>query len=111
MSLDIGLRIEVDTGGPEPFGVTLYSANVTHNVSKMWCAAGVYDALYNYEGEASGIIAVLETGLAHMNDNPEVYTPLNPENGWGDYKGAKKFLAEFLAYCKLHPQADVWRWK
>jgi len=35
MSLDIGLYVKVDTGGKEPYFVSLYSANYTGNVCPM----------------------------------------------------------------------------
>lgn len=50
MSLDIYLEIQVDTGGLEPYRVALFSANATHNLTWLWDAIGVYDALYMKDG-------------------------------------------------------------
>lgn len=46
MSLDVYLYIEIDTGGSEPHHVDLYDANITHNLSAMADAAGIYYALW-----------------------------------------------------------------
>lgn len=113
MSLDIWLYVQVDTG------VSLveidisdrdgYDFNITHNVSKMWKKAGVFDALYESSGEQAGkYIDALERGLDDMRKNPEAYKELNPPNGWGDYSGALKFLEAWTSHCKRHPKAKIY---
>ena len=111
MSLDIGLYVEVDTGGEELYHVDLYSANYTGNVCPMWSKAGVYDALYDSDGvEASAIIPILEDGIQHMQARPVEYSRLNPPNGWGDYEGALAFLQSLLYACYQHPKALIHVW-
>ena len=111
MSLDIGLRMNLDTGGKEPYEVRLYSSNYTGNVWPMWEMSGCGDALYESDGKlASEIIPDLEHALPHMKANPDDYRALNPSNGWGNYEGAMDFVAQLLTACKEHPKASVWVW-
>ena len=112
MSLDIGLYVEVDTGGEELRFVDLYWANYTGNVCPMWVKAGVYEALYDSKGiEASSIIPILEDGIADMESNPRTYIAMNPPNGWGDSVGALRFLRKLLAACRQDPKAFIHVWK
>lgn len=112
MSLDIGLYIEVDTGGSKPYSVDLYSANYTHNVTPMWGKAGVYDALYNSQGQlAESIIDILKAGIDDMVSKPSEYEELNPSNGWGSYESALPWLVKFYNACKEHPKAKISVWK
>lgn len=100
MSLDFNLeKMEV---------CNVYWANITHNVTKMWSKAGVYDALYNSDGmKASSIIDVLYSGLADMSARPDVYKAMAPSNGWGSYDSAMKFLGDALLECLKHPDATI----
>jgi hypothetical protein len=108
MSLDVYLAIGVDTGGDSPREMEVYSRNITHNVSRMWAKAGVFDALYDGGGKTAGEIAAsLAAGVAHMESNRSDYIPLNPENGWGNYEGALDFLREYAGACRDNPKAVV----
>lgn len=49
MSLDVYLYVLVDTGGAEPHRAELFSANITHNLSRMAAAAGIYECLWRPE--------------------------------------------------------------
>ena len=111
MSLDIGLYVEVDTGGDELRNIELYSDNYTGNVCPMWIEAGVYEALYESDGvEASSIIPILEDGIADMESNPRTYSAMNPSNRWGDSVGALRFLRRLLEACKQDPKALISSW-
>ncbi len=46
MSLDVRLYVHVETGGSEPYEVTLFDANITHNLGHMAFEAGIYDACW-----------------------------------------------------------------
>ena len=111
MSLDIGLYVEVDTGGDELRSIELYHANYTANVYPMWIEAGVDEALYkSNEMEAATIIPILEDGIRNMESNPHTYIAMNPPNGWGDSVGALRFLRRLLAACKDDPLALINSW-
>lgn len=66
---------------------------------------------YEIEGEvtiyARDLIQPLRDGLAMLQSEPERFENLNPENGWGDYRGLCEFVAGYLAACTAHPEATV----
>jgi hypothetical protein len=108
MSLDVYLHMQIDTDGPKPGHVDLYSRNITHNVAKMWAKAGVFEALYEGQGKTAGeIVDVLAKGVEDMEQKREEYLPLNPSNGWGDYDGALDFLREYATACRENPKATI----
>lgn len=41
-------------------------------------------------------IELLQDGIKDMEENPETYNKLNPENGWGNYKGALNVFVKIL---------------
>jgi len=109
MSLDIYLHIAVDAGGATPYDLTLFTDNYTHNVTPMWCLAGVYEALYESHGkQAKDVIPVLEAGYAAMLAKPDDFRALNSPNKWGDYEGALSFLHGVLEACKQYPKAEIY---
>lgn len=86
----------------------LFDRNITHNISEMWNEAGIWEALYESDGEKpSEIIDVLKKGLKDMNDRPEFYKQFNPSNGWGDYDGAISFLTDVIEACENFPDAVI----
>lgn len=106
--------LEIDTGGPELAYLTAIG-NYTRNVSPMWhkamtVAAGKDMWIDDTEGmtgaEASQLFLL---AAKHMVNNPDDYTPMNPENGWGNYKGALKFLEQCAEQCARNPKAII-RW-
>lgn len=119
-------RAEWDARYPdrEPFAVTVgeidggscvYSANITHNLSKMAQEAGICQALWMPEEigitHAEQLIAPLCDGLALLNSDPARFRRLNPENGWGTYEGLAEFVAAYLAACEKWPMAEVSVWR
>lgn len=108
MSLDIWLKIDVDTGGKEPYSVNLFDSNYTHNCVPMWKKAGIYEALYESEGKtAYEVIETLKKGLQDMKDHPKIYQELNPDNGWGDYESALKWIQELVDTFERHPKGVI----
>ena len=109
MSLDIWLSFESKHGTG---GSTAFDGNYTHNVTPMWSKAGVYDALYNSSGKkAKEILPELVNGILGMRNNPDEYKKLNPDNGWGDYDSALKFLRNFAKSCNEYPETIIGIWK
>jgi hypothetical protein len=104
----------IDTGGPEPATVAELG-NCTSNVSPMWrkalAAAGEPIRLSDTEGRnAADALPLLRAAAQHMRDNPDEYLPMNPDNGWGDYDGALKYLANVADECERHPRASLHWW-
>lgn len=108
MSLDISLYIDADTGGESPRRITLFDTNITHNVRPMWEKAGVYDALYESDGNlAEQYIPALAAGVADMATNPADYEALDSANGWGTYRDAFPWLHEVYRQFLANPKARI----
>jgi hypothetical protein len=102
MSLDI--RLEVT----EPH--TVYSGNITHNLTTMAQAVGLYQALWYPFPQwqtAKDILPVLREGLARLKADPARYQQFNPANGWGSYEGLVGFVERYIRACEEHPDAEI----
>jgi hypothetical protein len=105
MSLDFSLEEEI-TEIKEVF-----DGNVTSNLVPMWVKAGIYESLYESKGKhAKTIIDPLEHAIKDMEENPEDYKLLNPQNGWGDYYSALKWIKDLLSAAKEHPDSVINSW-
>lgn len=104
MSYDLDLRI--DTGGEHP--VTVHDVgNYTSNVSGMWTKALGFP-LADLDGRlAADAIPDLRRAAWAMANNPDTYRAMNPENGWGDYEGARDYLVQLLEGCLAHPKTTI----
>ena len=109
MSLDILLRTKPcpTCGHTEE----VFDWTITHNLGKMAAEAGLYKAIWrpdeNGITEAKQIIPTLSAGMDDLILNPERYKKFNPENGWGNYEGLVKFVAEYLKACEENPEAEI----
>ena len=88
-----------------------YSANITHNMDAMADAAGIYKHLWRPDEigitTASQLVEPLKDGLAVLQSDPAKFKASNPSNGWGDYDGLVRFVADYLAACIRMPNAEV----
>lgn len=104
MSLDVYLTYMIDGNS-----ITLYSANITHNLGQMANKAGIYYALWRPEERkwktAKEIIPVLEKGLAKLKARKEYFEKFNTPNGWGLYEHFVQFVEEYLEACKKYPSS------
>lgn len=99
----------IDTGGPEPAGVT-ESLNMTSNVAPMWRKAGADIA--DFDGQLAGdMLPALRAAIAEMEDNPTTYRAMNPPNGWGSYEVCLRFLRRLVEDFAQHPKAIVKVWR
>lgn len=113
----------------------VYSSNITHNLTPMADAAGIYRALWKpftlklpkevlaslgdlpydqrYEIEestevfAKDLIEPLREGLHKLKLDPDNYKMLNPDNGWGTYEGLVQFVENYLNACYKYPNSKV----
>ncbi len=109
MSLDLALQI--DTGGPE-LAEVWSGWNYTHNVGPMYVVTLGTTLGKFLEGKtAEESLPKLREMVAHMEDHPEVYRPLNPENGWGSYETLLPALMELVEAAARHPKASWWVWR
>lgn len=106
MSLDVILSYEEDGNT-----ITVYDANITHNLGKMADAAGIYEALWRPEEknwtQARDIIPVVEEGLKRLKEQPDHFKQFNAANGWGLYEHFVPFVERYLEACKQYPSATV----
>ena len=103
MSLDFDLTEVKET--------TVFSTNITHNLTEMAEAAGIYLALWHPERlkvvHANELIPLLEKRLAELKADPEKFRKFDSPNGWGTYDHFVPFVEEVLNACREHPGAKV----
>lgn len=93
----------------------VYWRNITHNLTTMAKAAGIYEPLWSPDEigitYARDLIEPLAAGYVRLIDRPDEFRKHNPENGWGTYELFVEFVADYLAACIKNPDAtvDVWR--
>lgn len=110
MSYDV--RLEIDTGGEYPAGVT-DTRSPTYNLEPMFREAlGMAMQTRGDEPALDGMLAanalpIIRAALARMAAEPDVFRALNPKNGWGDFEGAVEFLRWLQDACRDHPKATV----
>ena len=103
MSLDVSLTAVRET--------EVYTANITHNLTKMADKAGIYKALWCPEEiditKAEQLIKPLEDGLAKLKADPAYYQQFDAPNGWGRYVHFVPFVKQYLEACRANPDAMV----
>lgn len=92
---------------------TVFDANITHNLTAMADAAGIYQALWHPEEllerpKAKDLIPLLEEGLRKLKADPAHFEQFNAKNGWGMYEHFVPFVERVLAACQENPDADVY---
>jgi len=89
----------------------VFSANITHNLNRMAGAAGIYEALWRPDEHgithARQLIKPLTDGFTKLVGDPKAFAEYNPSNGWGHYDGLVAFVANYIAACEQHPDAEV----
>lgn len=60
-----------------------------------------------HNAPASEAAGVLAAAVERMAANPDDYTPMNPENGWGDYEGALDFLRWMADTAAAYPMTTI----
>lgn len=76
---------------------SILDINYTFNVSPMFRLALGGDGIKQLNDlSRNECIELLQDGIKHMEQNPQIYKKLNPENGWGDYEGALDVLVKIL---------------
>lgn len=110
---------------------TIYSANITHNLTPMADEANLYEALwrpyrlnpkfkvkpediiteFHFEVhnpcQAKDIIPYLEEGLKKLKDDPKHFEKFNSSNGWGMYEHFVPFVENYLEACKQYPESII----
>lgn len=109
MSLDVYLELDYcDKCGRSD---EVFEANITHNLTDMAEAAGIYKHLWRPEElgiELAGdLITGLEKGLIKLKANSSHFVEFNPANGWGSYEAFVPWVEKYLEACKKYPLAKI----
>ena len=110
MSLDVDLMVT------QP--VSVYEANITHNLGKMAEAVELSNGMTLYQvlwrpDEQEGlkfardISELLDEGNNILLSDPEKFKKFNPENGWGSYDGLVSFVCRYRNACWETPDAEL----
>jgi len=110
MSLDVDLMVT------QP--VSVYGANITHNLGKMAEAVELSNGMTLYQvlwrpDEQEGlkfardISELLDEGCNILLSDPEKFKKFNPENGWGSYDGLVSFVYRYRNACWETPDAEL----
>lgn len=93
----------------------VYRANITHNLTDMAAAVGLYEPLWRPDEigieRAAQLIEPLAAGLVQLHAQADACRRLNPSNGWGTYEGLVGFVSDYLKACILNPEAKVSVWR
>jgi len=104
MSLDIWLEQIT-----EP--VTVFDANITHNLGRMAREANIYDVLWRPEehdiSKAWQLIGPLSSAIEEMEKDPERFKKHDAPNGWGLYEHFLPWLKRLLDACEVYPGATI----
>jgi len=80
--------------------------NYTYNVAPMFIRAlgsgGIHKLVGIPHFEA---IQLLTAGIKDMDAHPKSYEELNPENGWGNFEGARMCLVTIRDWFLKYPDA------
>lgn len=105
MSYDFYLA--VDVGAEELMKLSNFRLNYTGNVWKMYA-----DAFENEQGiqilhdkQAKDCIPLLDKAIQNFRNKRKEYKEMEPSNGWGSYKEAKKVLLDLREWCDDAPMA------
>jgi hypothetical protein len=107
MSLDVSLIDRTDPNEP----ISVWSANITHNLGNIAAEVGLYRYLWRPEEFgivcAEQLIRPLHLGAAYMHSNYDKLVRLESANGWGKLSYLTAFVNEYRRACVEHPHAIV----
>lgn len=88
-----------------------FTANITHNLSRMAEEAGIYDCLWDPQKAgievASQISPMLASAIKLMEADPAHFKKFDSDNGWGTYDQFVPWLKELLEACQEYPDATI----
>ncbi len=113
MGYDVHLSVNCSCGGrTQPEERDVFASNYTSNCSRMWDEAGCALRDWAYDKAAgrtaATLIEPLRTAIRAMEENPERFRAMEPDNKWGSYEGAMEFLRSILSACEQYPEALIY---
>lgn len=103
MSYDIDLIINT---GVEDTSV-LDIGNYTSNIGGMYNKAFGQDWKFINGMNCQEALPFIINAVLYMKQNKKDLIKMNPENGWGDYDGALKYLSDLELGCVNHPNCKI----
>ena len=104
MGLDVRIRapLPVDDGDDSE---VFFEANITHNLTRMARAAGIYRHIWQSEGFvfAGDLIPKLTAAIELLQSNTVDFIEFEPRNGWGHRSMLLDFCKNLLTACEKHP--------
>ena len=114
MGLDITLELTVKTGSvvsPEAH-FEVFESSITHNLTEMAEAAGLYLPLWRPEElgvkSAGDLIPYLVKGIRIMKKNKEGLLKYSPKNNWGSFDDLLDVASTYLTACRQFPRAEIY---
>lgn len=93
------------------FEEELYWANITHNLSDMAEAAGIYQALWRPDEinakQAKDILDIILNGFCKLLKNPDEYRKLEASNGWGTYENFIDWIFRYIKALSEYPESYI----
>ena len=90
-------------------GDNVWEGNITHNLTGMANALGVYGVVWRPEENgieaARDLLPRLAEAIDELRNNTEAYVQYEAENGWGTIGGFLCFLCDYDAACIKYPDA------
>jgi len=90
---------------------TVFDHNITHNLTQMAAAAGIYNSLWNPSSigitKAEQLGKNLKIGIDMLKSDPVFYDKFSSSNGWGTYNQFVPWLEEVYEACLIWPDAGI----
>lgn len=91
--------------------VSIFDANITHNLNSMAAEAGIYKHLWRPDEigikTAGELVEPLRAGLELLRSDEPRFRKFDAPNGWGRYEHLVEFVTNYLAACEETPYAEV----
>lgn len=81
----------------------------TYNLRKMFVACMDWDYSQGEYYPMVDVLPKLRHGLVELTEHPERYERYNPENGWGDLRGARACLENWVSEIE-DPYGITYTW-
>lgn len=89
----------------------VFDTSITHNLSEIADAAGIYLHLWRPEDIgitlAAQLIQPLTEAVELLKSDPKRFQELNAPNGWSVYTDFLPWVEKYLAACKKYPDAII----
>lgn len=93
------------------------SISITYNLSDMYTLAlknidHIVDDFgkYLHGARTKDALPMFEKMFDELISHPEIYKPLEPDNGWGTYKGLCDKIYALIFACRKYPKARIYDW-